>query len=805
MHPTQHAALDMPEIITRVGSFLQRKSLVACLTVSSSFHANLAPFIYRKLSIYPNRRPPSPQTLIRYAHLIHDLGVYAFMSLAYLTAGYKNLRSISIKTFRGNASRQVGTDDEILDALLKLMQNNPGLKAWILKDPWPQLPVFIWKAIAETPTELDDLSVCHTTVDEASRPWFLRACQKARHLELSKMNVLRSGSSTTYLGDVNTISRAPQLNMLQSSPRMFSPHKVRFNSVQGISMLEQLEFLSRCTGLQCFYWNTSEENLVTVTTTGQQLVPQQGDFRRFFQSTTWPRLTSIVIESSSSTLAVNGAAQLVTDECFRYMLDSIPSGKLEELICKGSRFGALGMMSLTTQHFSSLSVLDGSGCAGVTSSMVQRLLEVCSQLTKIDVSELHVRDLRKGRPWVCTGLTSLYVQFNLRLEEGDIGWRDFACSPPADKSQDAMETTRFIQDQQHVFRRLAELTSLESLDVQKLQVGFNGVTGSDGSILHNGLLDFRISHGLEMLSTLKKLRYLDVSNTLQQLGRKDVEIMTAQWPMLSMLRGALNIDKEVNGALDTFSNLLKEKVDDALSTIVLNNPGLKRFTLDIFGANLTIKLWKMFFQACGGLNENGAFIDEAPGLATGPKLRYMNYLRFSRLTIDHESYPWFVRVCALTHGLNLERIEFTTDPENDASVDIGQLLPPAPLPCVVVEFISLFGLPLCDQMEFLSRCTNVREIRLLCFKWHVDSVDDDRYRMESTTLESVVGEEVLTAEDKSIQDHRLAFERLSALTLLEELKLPRRMAADEEVIVDGLEVRLAFGLERLKTLRRLKV
>ncbi|KAG0293265.1 hypothetical protein BGZ96_003084 [Linnemannia gamsii] len=81
--------------------------------------------------------------------------------------------------------------------------------------------------------------------------------------------------------------------------------------------------------------------------------------------------------------------------------------------------------------------------------------------------ELHIRNIRKGGPWVCKRMVDLSFSFSLWLEQVDVGWRNFACSPLADKAQDAVETTRFIQDQHLVFDRLASLTALESSDVQR--------------------------------------------------------------------------------------------------------------------------------------------------------------------------------------------------------------------------------------------------------------------------------------------------------------------------------------------------
>jgi hypothetical protein len=181
----------------------------------------------------------------------------------------------------------------------------------------------------------------------------------------------------------------------------------------------------------------------------------------------------------------------------------------------------------------------------------------------IDATELHIRDIRKGGPWVCTRMVDLHFSFNLWLEQGDVGWRDFTCSPLADKEQDAVEISRFIQDQHYIFDRLAKLTVLECLDVQVSPVRFNGVTGSGGSaMIHYGELDFRVSHGLEKLSALKELRYLDVSAVYQRLEREDVEMMVLQWPKLDFLEGRLNSDKQVEAILREY--LAEHNIDKYL-------------------------------------------------------------------------------------------------------------------------------------------------------------------------------------------------------------------------------------------------
>ncbi|KAF8942789.1 hypothetical protein BGZ47_006111 [Haplosporangium gracile] len=537
MQPTQHPALDLPEVITAIGSFLSRKSIVACLQLNSSFHSLLAPFIYSNLKIYSRHsvtKRPSTQTLVRYASLVHDLSINSFVSLAYLTAGYRNLRSISFSSHRANQSAQLGTDDQILNALLQLVQDNPGMKVWRLDNPWPQVSAIIWKAVAEQTTELDILCLKDTTVSEEARSWFLKTCRKTRQLVLWRVTIQGPESSNDFTGHTDASSSFP-------------PRSVHFNNVSGVSMLDQLKFLSYCPHLQDVFWEpVSLHTLLQLQkATEQEVLSLRAEIRRLFQFTTWSHLRFVNIEDygdySNCALALS-----LMNECLDHILKSILSGRLERLACKGSVISTAGLTSLS-RHFSHLNVLDARGCAVISSPVVQQLLESCPQLTRIDAIGLHIRDIRKGGPWVCTRMADLCFSINLWLEQGDVDWRDFACSPLVDKDQDAVEKTRFLQDQHCVFNRLAKLTALKCLDVQVLPLRFNGVRGSGGSeMIHYGELDFRISHGLEMLSTLEELRYLDFSATSQRLEKEDVEMMVAQWPKLGLLSGRLSSDEQVD-------------------------------------------------------------------------------------------------------------------------------------------------------------------------------------------------------------------------------------------------------------------
>ncbi|KAF9929294.1 hypothetical protein FBU30_001724 [Linnemannia zychae] len=546
-----HAALTLPEIIARIGYFLPRKSIVTCFQINSTFHSALAPLIYRHLDLYASRKPPgqpSVQTLVRYAHLVQHLNIFAFIRLIYLTAGYTSLKSILLSSYASIHSQQEGTDEEILDALLRIKRENSGLKSWKLYNPWPQFPALLWKTIASSAMigpELDTLIVRSTIIDEKSSPWFLMACQRVRRLDLQSITVLGS-ESNEYLPGHKDIIPLSRLDAIQATKSSFSPLSVTFRDVLGISLHYQLEFLSRCTSLQELHWKSPSEteqyNHNTVFNV-HELYPQLTDMQRLFGSKTWSSLRIVDVHGNYNRIDSEKPAFNLSDECLSYILDSIEAGRLERLICIGSQISTLGMNSLK-HHFSNLCEFNARLCTGITSPMVQLILESCPRLKRIDVMEIHIRDIRKGGPWVCTQLIDLNVYFNMTLENDEMDPLTLDGTFVTNKSKSTVELLA-LQNQHYVFKRLAELKHLEGLDVQRVLQWSKDTT-------HTRSLDFSISRGLAMLSTLKEIQYLDVAELPQQLMEEDVEMMIRQWPKLRTLSGRLNLSDDIDSRLGEY-------------------------------------------------------------------------------------------------------------------------------------------------------------------------------------------------------------------------------------------------------------
>lgn len=93
----------------------------------------------------------------------------------------------------------------------------------------------------------------------------------------------------------------------------------------------------------------------------------------------------------------------------------------------------------------------------------------------------------------------------------------------------------------------------------------------------------------------------------------------------------------------------------------------------------------------------------------------------------------------------------------------------------------------------------------VCSRLEILAVKLDLRRIETDGPSTAVGQDEKATEKTFVQDQRLVFERLSGLTSLKALTLPRtsRLDHDDRVTDGGLEFRLGFGLDFLATLTRL--
>ncbi|KAG0280240.1 hypothetical protein BGZ95_010839 [Linnemannia exigua] len=431
-----------------------------------------------------------------------------------------------------------------MNALKTLVYNNPGLRRWSLCQPVPQLTSNVWRAIA-APTEalasedentttittatntisaqLDVLDVTNTTIDYESIPFFIAACRATKILKITSCNL--EGL------------RNPHTNQLRAPPGLghgdddddgpYVPQTVHFNDIVGISVLSQLEFLTRCPDVREIHWQSTKRSengmkfyQLLVRRNGlplNQPLPTMDDFWRLVQSKTWMHLRSLVV-SGIYALYKNRILEFIPDEGFAHILESIPAQQLVKLECKGTAFGPLGLQALK-RHCESLEMLVVKWSSNFTSALGQEALESFPKVTCLQVERLAFEDIERGGPWVCLGLKVLQVQFDMGVVAG-------------------------LEDEQRrhrlVFDRISALVLLKRLTLNAEDAG------------RAPRLQFSTSYGLGALSTLTNLSILDVFESEQRLEMADVVWMVENWPKLHTVEGDLHPDNHKDRVLKEY-------------------------------------------------------------------------------------------------------------------------------------------------------------------------------------------------------------------------------------------------------------
>jgi hypothetical protein len=171
------------------------------------------------------------------------------------------------------------------------------------------------------------------------------------------------------------------------------------------------------------------------------------------------------------------------------------------------------MMDHLRPHFIHLQTLNLSPVPGFTSLVAQEIMSSCPSLITFKGCNLHDLDIARGQPWVCLKLKVL----ELRLYT-DNPWT-------------------LSQTQPWVFGQLSKLTMLQELYVYAWET--NGLT-----------LDLRLGCGLGRLSTLRSLRFLDLSHsTMQTMQQREIEWMLKHWKNLERILGKLNTQSLVQDGM----------------------------------------------------------------------------------------------------------------------------------------------------------------------------------------------------------------------------------------------------------------
>lgn len=241
------------------------------------------------------------------------------------------------------------------------------------------------------------------------------------------------------------------------------------------------------------------------------------------------------------------------------ILSMVP--RLTSLNVKSSPFGPQSCVQLLERHAPNITMLDVSDCPQVASAMAIAFLSSMPSLLRFSSSRVDASNIAKpflhtllgetpsslpipshgelprsleDRPWACLGLVELEISIvGLCSSEGPA---------PA-------------QNRSLVYEQLSRLERLEVLCLGE----------ENSSPLHFGSerLDMTLAHGLDKLSSLKKLRSLNIRHLKAQMGDEEVDWLAHTWSRLEVLRGKLNCDLGTSEAR-ALARRLKSKRPDIL-------------------------------------------------------------------------------------------------------------------------------------------------------------------------------------------------------------------------------------------------
>ncbi|KAF9139912.1 hypothetical protein BGX30_007327 [Mortierella sp. GBA39] len=225
----------------------------------------------------------------------------------------------------------------------------------------------------------------------------------------------------------------------------------------------------------------------------------------------WPLLEDFQVHSG------RGSEEELADVILRHL------PPLKHLKLEGGPFGRACFSRLRDRHFETLRTLSLTGPCSMTSRMALDVLLNCATLEVLEVAYIAIEDLRETpQPWACRGL---------RRFHGTV-----------ESSYKGMHTLFFEQ--------LSRLQLLEEVDLNgDMMVHYVDLKGYSSP-------RWRLDSGLGLLSTVTRLKKLDLHGYTQDLRQEDVEWMLNQWPLLERLSGGLSYN---NGRDGRFKALIKQR------------------------------------------------------------------------------------------------------------------------------------------------------------------------------------------------------------------------------------------------------
>ncbi|ORZ09423.1 hypothetical protein BCR41DRAFT_358683 [Lobosporangium transversale] len=413
--------LDIPEIVSLVGRFLDYDDCLRCIRVSKTFHNTLAKAIWRDICVDADSTYPSGEALYNYKKYIEDLTFFYYFPEDYLSLqGCDRLQSIRCEVQRKSDLRQISDlIDSHSSTITYLTFTCPSLGD-------------IWEPLLKC-TRLEVLSVSKTRIFENEIDQFFQVFKQIKYLNMTDASISQLPSD--FLGDEADKYIFPNMSTLYlHNVRIHNPPRP-YTSSYCLGILTR-----RCPKLQSLYLYDYKKGSLTM----DQL---HLDFCR----TAFLHHTYTVANLSDLSLA----SMKIKDEDMAAILRRMT--QLRRLKVPWGKFGQLSMRELLADEHEALEdgnivqkrrgrrlcdmveELEWSEQSERTDGVIQAILSNCPRLKKLKGSTMTVTEVANGAEWVSTGLTEMQVNLVVDVDQ---------------TTEEGKEKGRIVYDRIHSLARL---------------------------------------------------------------------------------------------------------------------------------------------------------------------------------------------------------------------------------------------------------------------------------------------------------------------------------------------------------------